>query len=84
MGRIIQKKDTRTYRGFKFWPTKKLEEVLDDPYCRGVDGHDYGPYEYELRDVLNERLSKLADQENERLIREMEKYDEYTAKYNFR
>jgi hypothetical protein len=52
-----RKKDTRSYRGFKYWPTKKLIEVIDEPYNRGVDGHDYQPYIEEIKDVYYERLN---------------------------
>ena len=54
-----RKKDNRTYRGFKYWPTAKLKEVIDDPYNRGIDGHDYQPYIDEIKEVYYNRLNKI-------------------------
>ena len=44
-----RKKDNRSYKNFKYWPTAKLKEVIDEPYNRGVDGHDYYPYIDEIK-----------------------------------
>ena len=54
-----RKKDTRTYRGFKFWTTKRLVAVIDEPYNRGVDGADYEPYIEEIKNVYYDRLNKI-------------------------
>ena len=53
------KKDYRTYQGFKYWPTAKLKEVIDEPYNRGIDGHDYQPYIEEIKDVYYQRLNNI-------------------------
>lgn len=54
-----RKKDYRTYRGFKYWSTAKLKEVIDEPYNRGIDGHDYQPYIEEIKNVYWDRLNKI-------------------------
>lgn len=53
-------------------PTKKLKEILNDPYTRGITGKDYGPYLEELRDILWRRESKEFERESR--IREKEQY----------
>jgi len=45
----------------KFIPTWKIKEILEDPYCRGVDGKDYEPYKSELQAILWDRLEKESD-----------------------
>ncbi len=44
---------------FKFIPTWKLQAILENPYCVGVDGCDYHPYKEELESILFERLNRL-------------------------
>ncbi len=70
------KRDTRTYRNFKFWPTWKLKEVIEEPYFRGIDGHDYGPDIEEIKEVYYDRLNRLIERENELLI---EAYEQEAA-----
>lgn len=53
-----RKPDTRSYKNFEFWPTKKLLEVINEPYNRGTDGHDYQPYIEEIQQVYWERMNK--------------------------
>lgn len=43
----------------RYWPTKKLLEVLDHPLTMGVDGKDFGPYRDQLQDELNLRYNKI-------------------------
>ena len=50
-------------KNLKYIPTKKLQEILNEPYCRGQDGVDYGPYLEELQQILWQRLTKLDEQE---------------------
>jgi hypothetical protein len=54
-----RKKDTRSYKNFKHWTTAKLEEVINEPYNRGVHGHDYAPYIEEMKDIYYERLNNV-------------------------
>lgn len=58
-----RKKDNRSYTGFKFWPTNKLKEIIDEPYNRGSDGHDYQPFIEEIKDIYWNRLNKIQDQQ---------------------
>ena len=39
-------------------PTWKIKEILEEPYCRGIDGKDYGPYKEELESILWDRVAK--------------------------
>ena len=55
----MTKKDNRTYKNFKYWSTLKLKEVIDEPYNRGIDGHDYQPYIEEIKDVYYDRLNNI-------------------------
>ena len=52
----------------KYIPTWKIKEILNDPYCRGIDGADYEPVKEELQNILNERESKMDEQNAEKLI----------------
>ena len=54
-----KRKDNRTYQGFKYWTTTKLKEVIDEPYNRGINGHDYQPYIDEIKEVYDDRLNKI-------------------------
>jgi len=54
-----RKKDNRTYKGFKYWSTAKLKEVIDEPYNRGIHGHDYQPYIEEIKNVYYDRLNNI-------------------------
>lgn len=51
------KKDNRSYKNFQYWPTKKLLEIINEPYNRGINGHDYQPYIEEIQQIYWERLS---------------------------
>ena len=42
----------------KYIPTWKIKEILNEPYCRGIDGKDYEPVKEELQQILWERQSK--------------------------
>jgi hypothetical protein len=57
----------------KYIPTWKIEEILADPYTRGIDGADYGPVREELENILNERSEK----NNDKLIEQFEKEFEF-------
>jgi hypothetical protein len=63
-----RKKDQRTYKGFKYWPTEKLKGVIDDDFCRGVNGADYEPFIDEIRNIYFERLNKINEIEFNREI----------------
>ena len=54
-----RREDNRTYQGFKYWPTAKLKEVIDEPYNRGINGHDYQTYIEEIKDVYYKRLNNI-------------------------
>ena len=58
-----RKKDTRTYKNFKYWSITKLEEVLNDPNHCGIDGADYGGYIEEMQNVLWDKLNKEYNNE---------------------
>ena len=60
----------------KNWPTKKIKEVLDENYTRGVNGADYEEIRGELETELWEREQNYYDKqmaEYERQERELEK-----------
>lgn len=42
----------------KYWTTKKIKEVLNDPYCRSENGTDYEELKQELQEELWQRLQK--------------------------
>ena len=60
---------------YKYIPTKKLTEILDDPYTRGSNGRDYEPVRHELEQVLWERENRITETTIERDLRELEMYD---------
>ena len=41
-------------------PTWKIKAILDDPYCRGIDGADYEPYKEDLYNELRIRENRQA------------------------
>jgi hypothetical protein len=45
-------------------PTKKIVQILNEPYLRGNDGEgaDYGKYESELQSILWQRQSKQYEE----------------------
>jgi|VirMetMinimDraft_7_1064189.scaffolds.fasta_scaffold02731_20 hypothetical protein len=65
-----RRKDTRSYKNFKHWTTAKLKEVLDEPYYRGVDGHDYAPYIEEMQDIYYARITKNTINMVDKMIEE--------------
>lgn len=56
-----RKLSSRQY-SVKSWPTKKIIEVLNEPYTRGVDGRDFGPIKESLQYELNRRSEKVERQ----------------------
>lgn len=46
----------------KYWPTKKLKEIIDENYNRGVNDTDYGPIIDEIKRVYNSRMAKQIPQ----------------------
>jgi len=65
-----RKKDTRTYKNFKYWSIDKLESVLNENYCRGVNGHDYDHCQEEMKQVLWNKQNKFYLEQMEREIEE--------------
>lgn len=53
-----KKKDNRSYKNFKYWSKDKLLEVINEPYNRGIDGHDYQPYIEEIKEAYYEKVNK--------------------------
>ena len=49
-------------------PTWKLKEILEHPYCQGVDGKDYEP----LKEEMQAELWKRQDKENEKYSKQLE------------
>jgi hypothetical protein len=45
----------------KYIPTWKIKEILEEPYCRGIDGKDYMPLKEELQNELWKRESKKSE-----------------------
>lgn len=56
----------------KYWPTKKIKEVLEENYCRGISGKDFEELKEELQTTLWERQNKTEEEELERLLEEQE------------
>jgi hypothetical protein len=54
----IRKKDTRTYKNFKHWSKDKPLEIINEPYNRGINGHDYQPYIEEIKQAYYEKVNK--------------------------
>jgi hypothetical protein len=65
-----RKKDQRTYRNFHCWPTKKLKEIIESPYHLGIDGHDYGPYIFDIKTEYELRMINNADKEINQLLKQ--------------
>lgn len=63
----------RTYRNFKYIPTSKLKEIIEEPYNRGIDGHDYQPDIEEIKEIYWDRINRQNEQENERLLMQYDK-----------
>ena len=63
----------------KFWPTHKIESVLNSPLIAGVDGKDFGPYEQELREELYSRLDKQTKEQNTIDERQWQAFEDYCA-----
>lgn len=47
----------------KYIPTKKIKEILAEPYCRGIDGAEYEEVKEELENILWARLAKKEEEE---------------------
>lgn len=58
-------------RGLKAIPTKKLKEILDEPFNRGVHGADFEA-KYGIENIQSEYFERLQKEDNKRL-RKMEK-----------
>ena len=58
-----KRKENRACKNFKFWPTQKLKEVIDENFHRGVNGFDYFPYIEEIRDIYFLRLNKILNKQ---------------------
>lgn len=58
-------KDARTYKNFKYWSMEKLKEVIDEPYNRGINGHDYQAYIEEIKQAYWEKLNKKFEADYE-------------------
>ena len=58
-----RKKDNRTYKNFKYWTTEKLYQVINEPYNRGINGHDYQPYIEEIKNEYFQRLNKRLEKQ---------------------
>ena len=57
-------------KNVKYWPTKKLKEVIDENYNRGVNGADFGVIIHEIKEVYQDRINKEA----EKKLKEYENY----------
>lgn len=55
---LKNKKDNRTYKNFKYWSKEKLLEIINEPYNRGIDGHDYQPYIEDIKQAYYEKVTK--------------------------
>lgn len=58
-----------TYKSLDAIPTWKIKEILNSPYCTGIDGADYEPVKEYLEAILYERL----EAESLRQVKEQEK-----------
>lgn len=47
----------------KHWTTTRIKEVLNENYCRGVNGADYESIKPELENELYERENKAYDKQ---------------------
>lgn len=56
-----KKKDQRTYKNFKFWPTEKLKGVIDNPNHCGIDGADYDGHIDEIKEVYFLRVNIIME-----------------------
>ena len=54
-------------KNLKFIPNWKIVEILNHPYCQGIDGKDYGPFKEELQDIIWQREAKLDEAETNNL-----------------
>ena len=51
-------------------PTKRIKEILNENYCRGVNGAEYEDCKEELQHIIWER----EDREIERQVEERQQY----------
>lgn len=61
LGRKPKRKDQRTYKNFKYWPTEKLKEVIYDEYHRGSNGADYDGFIDEIKEVYYIRQNRIIE-----------------------
>lgn len=55
-------------------PTFRLREILNHPYCQGIDGKDYMPIKEELEAELWKREQKELDEMLKQRAREEKAY----------
>ena len=55
-------------------PTFRLREILNHPYCQGIDGKDYMPIKEELEAELWKREQKEHDELIKQRVREEKEY----------
>ena len=58
---------------YKNIPTKTLENILNDPYTRGKNGHDYESDRVEIESILWERLATREEKELKEKLKELER-----------
>ena len=58
----------KTYAKFNELNQEQKQKVIEEPYNRGIDGHDYQPDIEERLEVYWDRINKINEQENKRLI----------------
>jgi len=59
--------------------TTLLRAILNDPYTRGIDGHDYEPMRHELEEELRKREHKEHEELMKRHEKEQKEYFKYLA-----
>jgi hypothetical protein len=50
-------------KNFIYIPTWKIIEILEHPYCQGIDGKDYEPHKELLQEILWDRSDKQSDKD---------------------
>lgn len=58
------------YKKVKHIPTKKLKEIIDDPYYRSICGTDYGPIIEEIKEIYFKRIQLKEETELEKQLKE--------------
>jgi len=59
----------------KHIPTKKIKEILDNPYGQTIIGTDYEYYKTELKEVLWQRQQRQLEKRIAQHEREIEDYE---------